>query len=299
MVPEIQAILNDTYEVHRPPDIAHLRTEERIQAVVTGGGTGLPVDWFTRLPNLRLIAINGVGTDQVDLEHARERDIHVTTTPGVLTDDVADIAVGLMIAVLRQIVAGHHMVRERYWAGGAKLPLGHSLRGRNLGVLGLGQIGRALAERSEAFGMNIAYYNRSDVLVTDSWTRCTTPVELAERCDVLVVCLASTVATENLVGREVLDALGPSGIVINVARGNIVDERELIKALSDGRIAGAGIDVFRDEPEIKTDFNRLDNVVLSPHQGSATVETRRAMGKIVLANLAAFYAGNRPPTSVI
>lgn len=298
LLPEIEAALARIYDVHRPQELTQAAAN-RITAVVTGGGTGLPAQWFKRLPSLGLIAINGVGTDQIDLEQAKARHIHVTTTPGALTDDVADMAVSLMLAVFRRIPAGDSMVRAGAWANGDKLPLGRSPHGKCLGVLGLGQIGRTVAERCQGFGMDIAYYNRSDVQTPDAWARYFSPRELAERCDVLAVCIAATAATKNLVDRAMLDALGPHGILINVARGSIVDEDALINALAAERIAGAGLDVFKNEPKIRTELHQLENTVLAPHQGSATVETRHAMGEIILTNLTAFHAGQQPPTSVM
>lgn len=302
MMPEIETDLDDAYQVHRlfvPEDARRIdEIAGQVRAVVTGGGAGLDDGWIDRLPSLGVIAVNGVGTDKVNLEKARARGVSVTTTPGVLTDDVADIGMALILAVLRQVTGGDRLVRSGGWAAGGKLPLGTSLKGKRLGILGLGQIGRALAVRGEAFGMNVGFYNRSP-LAGLAWKKAETPAELARESDILAVCVAGTEATRNMVDDSVLDALGPEGVLVNVSRGSVVDEDALIDALREGRIGAAGLDVFVGEPRIRTEFLALENVVLAPHQGSATVETRRAMGRLVLENLSAFFAGREPPTDIL
>lgn len=300
MMPPIEAQLDQAYTVHRLFDAGQRDAIEaaagRISAVVTGGASGIGNDWIERLPELGIVAVNGVGTDKIDLELARSRGIHVTTTPGALTEDVADMGMALMLAVLRRIVEGDRFVREGRWAAGEKLPLGSSLRGRRLGVLGLGQIGRALATRAEVFGMAVRY---CDKFATEArWTGLPDPVALAADSDVLAVCVAASPATRGIVDAAVLDALGPRGVLVNVARGSVVDEAALVAALSDGRIAAAGLDVFEDEPRIRPEFVGLPTAVLTPHQASATLETRLRMGEIVLENLAAHFAGERPPAAV-
>nr|WP_198586044.1 2-hydroxyacid dehydrogenase [Pararhizobium haloflavum] len=303
MLPEIEAALDRDYDVCRmTQEEGRARADaqpEAIRAVVTGGGTGLDPAWFDRLDNLGIIAVNGVGTDKVDLERARRRGVHVTTTPGVLTDDVADIGMALVLASLRRLGEGERMVRAGDWARGGKLPLATSLKGKTIGILGLGQIGKALARRAEAFGMRVAYWNRSDVADAGGWQRSDTPRDLAEAADILAVCVAANPQTEGMVDAAVIDALGPNGTLVNVARGSVVDEAALIEALKDRRIAGAGLDVFLNEPQINPAIVELDNVVLMPHQGSATLETRQAMGAIVLDNLHAYFAGRTPPHCVV
>ncbi|CAD7056089.1 2-hydroxyacid dehydrogenase [Pseudorhizobium halotolerans] len=301
MLDVIEARLDEAYVVHRhyaaTEQEAIAKALPSIRAVVTGGGTGLSNDQIDRLPALGIIAINGVGTDKVDLVRARGRDIDVTTTPDVLTDDVADTGIALMLAVLRHIAKGDRFVREGCWALGEAFPLGTSPKGKRLGILGLGQIGRALGRRAEAFGMTIGYWNRSPQTDT-GWTAHATPTELAASSDVLAVCVAANASTQDLVNSEVLEALGPKAIVINIARGSVLDEDALIQALRNGTLAGAGLDVFVGEPRIREDFFTAPNTVLMPHQGSATRETRIAMGEIVLANLQAFFNGEKPPTTV-
>nr|CAD6423874.1 2-hydroxyacid dehydrogenase [Rhizobium sp. Q54] len=301
MLDVIEARLDEAYVVHRlyaaEEQEAIAKALPAIRAVVTGGGTGFANDQIDRLPALGIIAINGVGTDKVDLVKARGRDIDVTTTPGVLTDDVADTGIALMLAVLRHITKGDRFVRDGRWARGGAFPLGTSPKGKGLGILGLGQIGRALGRRAEAFGMTIGYWNRSPQNDT-GWTAFSTPRELAANSDVLAVCVAANSATEGIVDVDVLEALGSEGVIINVARGSVVDEDALLQSLRLGTIAGAGLDVFVGEPRIREEFFTAPNTVLMPHQGSATRETRIAMGEILLVNLQAFFRGEKPPTTV-
>jgi lactate dehydrogenase-like 2-hydroxyacid dehydrogenase len=300
MIQSIEDRLDALYTVHRLYDPSQTTAIEaalpRIQAVVTGGGSGISNEWIEKLPALGIVAINGVGTDKVDLAFARSRSIDVSTTPGVLTDDVADLAMALTLAVLRHVPMGDAYVRSGKW-GREPFPLGNSPKGKRVGILGLGQIGKAFGRRAEAFGMAVRYWNRSPVKEI-SWKSCGSPTELAQDSDVLVVCIAASAATHNIVNAEILTALGPAGILINVARGIVVDEDALLEALNGKTIAAAGVDVFVDEPSIKAGFLSAPNTVLMPHQGSATVETREAMGELVLANMAAHFAGVTPPTKV-
>ena len=301
MMPLIEDRLEASYKVlrlYKPEDKAAIDAAlGTIRAVVTGGGTGLSNEWIERLTSLGLIAINGVGTDKVDLAFARDRNVHVTTTPGVLTDDVADIGIALMLAVLRRVVTGDQFVREGKWARGEGFPLGVSPKGKRVGILGLGQIGKSFAQRAQAFGMEVHYWNRSPVANT-GWVAHATPIELAQHSDVLAVCVAANSETANIVNADVLAALGSKGYLVNVARGSVVDEEALLAALNSGTIAGAGLDVFVNEPMIREDFLTAPNTVLVPHQGSATVETRVGMGELVLTNLAAYFSGEVPPTKV-
>lgn len=301
MLPVIEARLDADYVVHRLFDPAGrdaaLAARPRVRAVVTGGGSGLGNDWIEAMPALGIVAINGVGTDRVDLALARTRGIDVTTTPGTLTDDVADMAMALTLAVLRRIVEGDAFVRAGRWAGGEPFPLGASLRGRRLGILGLGQIGQALARRAAAFDMEVSYWSRRPVPGVE-FPRLPDAAALAAASDVLAVCIAATPETRGLVDAGLLAALGPAGVLVNVARGSVVNEPDLIAALRSGGIAAAGLDVFESEPTIREAFLTLPNVVLAPHQGSATLETRVVMGEAVLANLAAHFAGARPPALV-
>jgi lactate dehydrogenase-like 2-hydroxyacid dehydrogenase len=302
MMPETEAQLDAAYRVHRlynAQDRAALLKEVggAVRAVATGGRLGASGDIIDALPRLEIIAINGVGTDAVDLDRARARSIRVTTTPDVLTEDVADLALGLMIAVSRRICAGDRFVRAGRWAND-HMPLAASVHGKRLGIFGLGHIGRAVARRAEGFSMPIAYTERHPV--QDCAYRFEPELAaLAEDSDFLVLAASATAATHNIVTRTVLDALGPSGILINVSRGSVVDEDALVAALAEKRLGGAGLDVFAHEPQAPRALWSMDNVVLMPHQASATVETRHAMADLVLANLAAHFAGRELPTPVI
>jgi lactate dehydrogenase-like 2-hydroxyacid dehydrogenase len=300
MMKRFEEELDAAYTVHRLHDPAQKQSIEaalpNIRGVVTGGGTGLSNEWIEKLPGLGVISVNGVGTDKIDLKFARSRNIDVAITAGVLTDDVADIGIALMLALYRNVAKGDAYVRDGLWGKDA-FPLGTSPKGKRVGILGLGQIGRAFGRRAEAFGMSVRYWNRSPVTDTD-WKSCASPVELAEDSDVLCVIVAANAQTQNIVNAEVLKALGPKGVLINIARGTVVDEDALLAALNDGTIAGAGLDVFVGEPNIRKEFFTAPNTVLIPHQGSATIETRIAMGELVLSNLAAHFAGEKPPTTV-
>jgi lactate dehydrogenase-like 2-hydroxyacid dehydrogenase len=301
--PMMQAIedqLDALYTVHRLYNEAEKPAIEAalptIRAVATGGGTGLSSELIEKLPNLGVIAVNGVGTDRIDLKLARARNIDVATTLGVLTDDVADTGIALMLALLRHVAAGDAYVRGGQWPKGG-FPLGTSPKGKRLGILGLGQIGKAFGRKAEAFGMSVRYWNRSPV-ADSAWKSCASPIELAQDSDVLCVVIAATAETRNIVDAEMLTALGPKGYLINIARGTVVDEDALLAALNDGGIAGAGLDVFVNEPNIREEFFTAPNTVLMPHVGSATLETRMAMGDLVLKNLAAHFAGEKPPTTI-
>lgn len=265
-----------------------------IRAVVTGGQLGLPPSLMARLPSLGIVAINGVGFDKVDLVESKRRGIRVTTTPGVLTDDVADLAVGLIISLLRGIPASDRFLREGQWTFSER-PLGHKVSGRRFGIVGLGNIGRAIALRLSPFGA-VAYCDVNQQTVTYPFV--SSPIELARQSDVLVLATTANAANQSMVNRPLLDALGPQGYLINVARGALVDESELIEALGENRIAGAALDVFADEPRVPEALRNAHNVIVTPHIASATVETREAMAHAVLANLDAYFAGKSLPGAI-
>ncbi len=257
-----------------------------IEVAVAGGGTPVGAAEMDALPDLRAVANFGVGHDNVDVAEATRRGIVVSNTPDVLTDAVADLSVALVLDVMRQVGAAQRWLRRGEWAAGGRFPLTRDVRGSTIGILGLGRIGHAVAERLEVFGAVIAYHSRSPKGV--AWAYHDSPVALAEASDVLVVLTPGGPGTEHLVDAAVLDALGPEGYLVNVARGSVVDETELIAALEAGRIAGAGLDVFADEPHVPAELLRREDVVLLPHVGSATVQTREAMARLVLDNVAAF-----------
>jgi len=243
-----------------------------------------------RLPGLQLIANYGVGYDSIDVAAATARSIRVTNTPDVLSDDVADLAVGLLLTQGRQMRQGDDLVRSGRWSAGQDLPLNRKVSGGRAGILGLGRIGREIADRLAAFKMDIHYWARSEK-PTPGWTWHADPVSLAGAVDYLVVALVGGEGTRNMVSREVLAALGPRGILINISRGSTVDEGALLEALETGAIAGAGLDVFWNEPRIDPRFLTLENVALQPHQGSGTVETRADMARLQRDNIAALLAG--------
>ncbi len=265
-----------------------------IRAVVTGGQLGLSPSLMARLPSLGIVAINGVGFDKVDLVESKRRGIRVTTTPDVLTDDVADLAVGLIISLLRGIPGSDRFLREGQWTSGER-PLAHKVTGRRFGIVGLGNIGRAIAHRLSAFGP-VAYCDVNQQPVDYPFVP--SPIELARQSDVLVLATTANASTKSMVSRPLLDALGPQGYLINVARGALVDEPELIKALAENAIAGAALDVFVDEPRVPEALRNAHNVVVTPHIASATVETREAMARAVLANLDAYFAGKSLPGAI-
>lgn len=257
--------------------------------VVTSGAVGLSAAQMARLPALQLIAVNGVGVDAVDLAEAKRRGIRITTTPDVLSGAVAELALGLAFAASRGIAEGDRFVRAGDWAAGGKVALGRSILTRRAGILGYGRIGRHLAGLLRGMGIQVFYTARAKKASPDIY--CPDATALAGACDLLFVTAAGGDDTRHLVDAAVLEALGPEGIVINVARGSLVDEKALAEALRAGTIAGAGLDVFAEEPIVSQALLDAPNCVLTPHIGSATTETRREMAALVLENLAAHVAG--------
>jgi lactate dehydrogenase-like 2-hydroxyacid dehydrogenase len=275
--------VGDFYDLHMVPGPG-------ITAAITGGN-GIDAATMDAAPDLRMIALTVVGYDRTDVAHARAKGIAVTNTPDVLTDDVADLAIGLMLAVARRLPAQDLYVRQGRWEREGPPSLARRASGRRVGVLGLGRIGQAIAARARPFASEIGYFSRHPRLEGVDYHYAETPRALAEWADVLIVSVAGGPETAGLIDRVVLDALGPEGTLINIARGSVVDEEALVAALVEGRLGFAGLDVFADEPHVPPPLIDLPNVVLVPHQGSATHETRRAMGQLALDNLAAFFAG--------
>ncbi len=266
-----------------------------IRGLVQGGGTVTPTTLLDALPALEIISVFGVGYDGVPVDHCRKRGIKVTNTPDVLTDDVADVAVALIMMTGRGFVRLNRFVQAGEWLKrGPELTT--KLGGRTVGILGLGRIGKAIAERVSAMGMKVAYTGRKP---QDVPYRFLPDLKaLAGAADFLVVACPGGAATKNIVNADVLAALGKKGTIVNIARGSIVDEPALVKALQDGVIKAAGLDVFADEPNIPPQLFAMDNVVLLPHVGSATHETRKAMGDLCKANLDAWFAGQPLPTLI-
>jgi lactate dehydrogenase-like 2-hydroxyacid dehydrogenase len=255
-------------------------------------------DLIEALPALEIIGVFGVGVDAVDLATARARGVRVTNTPDVLTEGVAELALALLLAVARRIPFNDRFVRAGRWPKEGDPALASSLAGRRLGTVGLGRIGRRVAELAEAFGMVICYTGprcKDDV----AWRYYDDLVELAREVDCLMVTCKGGPETAGLIGREVIEAVGPEGWLINISRGSVVDEPALVDALVSGRLGAAGLDVFASEPRVPDALLRLDNVVFQPHQGSASEETRAAMGRLVLDNLEAHFAGRPLLTPVL
>lgn len=268
----------------------------RIRGVAAGGAGKADRALIEKLPALEIIANFGVGYDGIDVKAAAERGIIVTNTPDVLTGEVADLALGLLLATVRQIPQVDRYLRAGKWLE-KPYPLTTTLRERKIGILGLGRIGKAIARRCEAFDLEIAYHGRrrqDDV----PYRYYDNLVDMARDVDVLMVVAPGGDATYHIVNEEVLNALGPNGILINVGRGTVVDEKALIAALRDGRILSAGLDVFENEPHVPAELIAIDHVVLLPHVGSASVYTRNAMGQLVVDNLVSWFEGKGPKTPV-
>jgi hydroxypyruvate reductase len=269
----------------------------KVRAIVSSGHAGADAAMMDALPKTEIITCFGVGYDAIDVAAAKARKIAVTNTPDVLTDDVADLAIGLLIDVARRISRGDRFVRAGGWLKGG-LEFGTALKGKKVGIVGLGRIGQATAKRAEAFGMEILYHGRKrqpDV----AYRYYPDLLGLARDCDFLLLTLPGGPETKGLVTAEVLAALGPQGTLVNVARGSIVDEAALVAALQSGALGAAALDVFADEPRVPAALMAMDNVVLQPHVGSATHGTRAAMGQLVIDNLIAHFAGRPLLTRVV
>ena len=268
-----------------------------ITVAVTSGRTGVDAGLMTALPHLGAVVNFGVGYDTTDVEAAASRGVAVSNTPDVLTDCVADTAVGLMIDVLRQFSAADRYVRQGRWPVDGNYPLTRQVSNTRVGIIGMGRIGSAIAHRLSSFGCSISYHNRR-VVADSPFAYVTSPVELARQVDVLIVAAAGGAETRHLIDREVIEALGADGYVINIARGSVIDEAALVDALTAGRLAGAGLDVFADEPQVPDELLTMDNVVLLPHVGSGTEQTRAAMEDLTLRNLDQFLTTGELVTPV-
>lgn len=258
-----------------------------VSALVVPGGYTVTPDFIDQLPQLQIISVFGVGYDGVPIAHCRDCGIRVTNTPDVLTEDVADIATALVLMTSRRLAAAERFTREGQWPRGA-FPLAHALRGKTAGILGLGRIGKAIAHRLSAHGLEIAYHGRQPQDVPHRY--CSSLIELAETSDFLIIACPGGPETKQLIQADILSALGPDGTLINIARGSVVDEGALIQALKSGTIRAAGLDVFENEPHLPAALLSCENVVLLPHVGSATHETRQAMAQLVIDNLTAHFA---------
>jgi lactate dehydrogenase-like 2-hydroxyacid dehydrogenase len=269
----------------------------KIRAFAASGDSKVSGDLIAQLPALEIISVMGVGYDGVDVAEAKKRGVMVTHTPDVLNDDVADLAIGLMMSAARQLPQADRWVREGQWVAKGAMPLARKMSGARLGLVGMGRIGQAIAKRAQAFGMSIAYTARS--------AKAQLPYafhadirDLAKESDFLVVITPGGEGTRKLINAQVLEALGPKGILVNVARGSVVDEAALVDALQRGVIGGAGLDVFEAEPNVPQALRDMPHVVLAPHIGSATTQTRRAMADLAMDNLRAHFAGKPVLTPV-
>ena len=293
--PPMMEALHGAFEVH---DRTHLsdpaafaQVAPRVRGIAASGESKVPRELIAQLPALEMISVFGVGYDGVDVAAARERGIAVTHTPNVLNDEVADLAMALVLAVSRRLVEADRYVRGGQWKNGP-MPLARKVSGTRMGIVGLGRIGQAIARRAEAFGMSIAYTGRN--AKPESPYRYVASAEaLAAEVEFLVVITPGGAGTRKLIDAKVLAALGKKGYLVNVARGSVVDETALVEALQNGTIAGAGLDVFEDEPHVPEALFALDNVVLVPHIGSATWQTRQAMADLAFGNLRAHFAGEK------
>lgn len=280
-------------------DIEGVSADQRagIRALAYIGHHPLDGAVMDKLPGLQVIANFGVGYDAINVADATARGIRVTNTPDVLNDDVADLAVGMLIAQTRDFETAARAVRTGDWAKNGALPLGRKMSGRKIGILGMGRIGREIADRLAAFKSEIHYQSRSQKQ-TPGWTYHADPVDLARAVDDIVIAVVGGADTVGFVSADVLAALGPDGVIVNISRGSVIDEEALIAALQGGTIRGAALDVFRGEPHVDERLVKLDNIFPLPHIGSATVETRAAMGALQRQNLRAVLDGTEPPTPV-
>jgi lactate dehydrogenase-like 2-hydroxyacid dehydrogenase len=292
--PEQMTELERSYTLHRYDEAsdkdAFLNGKAAsIRAAVTTGGHGFTADLLDKLPNLEVVSSSGVGVDKIDVAACKSRGVPVTNTPDVLNDDVADLAIGLVIACMREMPQGFAYVKSGEWGRQGMMHLTTTLSGKTLGIVGLGRIGHEIADRARAFKMNVAYTGRTKQDVPYDYMP--DLLELARRSDVLMLTVPGGAATNGLIGRAELEALGPKSWLINMARGSVVDEPALIAALKEGTIRGAGLDVYWNEPHVDPELAALPNVVFYPHHASGTVETRAAMSQLVVDNLSAHFAG--------
>ncbi|HEX6705347.1 MAG TPA: 2-hydroxyacid dehydrogenase [Albitalea sp.] len=298
LMPALEARLASAFDVHRLADEADTPAflaahGGEFAGLVTSAAVGANATLIDALPNLRVISSFGVGLDKLDLAAAQRRGVVVGYTPDVLNDCVADLAFGLMLDAARGLSAADRYVRRGGWAGATSpFPLGRKVSGAKLGIVGLGRIGSTIARRATGFEMSVRYHNRRPVPGAP-WMHEPSLSELARWADYLVVIAAGGAGTRHLIDADVLDALGPRGFLVNVSRGSVVDEAALVRALVDKRIAGAGLDVFENEPRVPQELLALDNVVLLPHIASGTVETRQAMCDRVFDNLQLFFSEGR------
>ena len=272
---------------------------QSVRAIATRGELRADAAMIAACPACEVISVYGVGFDAVDLEAASAQNIRVTNTPDVLTGDVADLGVAMMLCLSRGMVGAEGWVRDGAWASEGLYPLKRRVFGRKAGILGMGRIGFEVGQRLQGFGMDIAYSDLKPREDLADWTFMASAKELAHHADFLFVTLAATAKTRHIVDQEIIEAVGPEGMIINISRASNIDEEALIEALSSGRLGSAALDVFEGEPDLDPRFLELDNVLLQPHHASGTVETRKAMGQLVRDNLTAHFAGQPLLTPVL
>jgi len=294
-----EAALAERYTVHK----LHLQADpaaylaEIAPRIRAHAGSGVKGDLIAKLPNLEIIASFGVGVDNIDLAAAKAANVRVTNTPDVLNDAVAELTIGLMISLARRIPQGDRFVRDGKWLNGG-FGLFSELTGKTVGILGLGRIGKEIATRAQAMKMRVVYHGRNRQ-ENQPYIYYDKLVDMARDADWLVLIAPGGKGTDRIVSREVLEALGPKGMLVNVARGTLVDEPAMVDLLVNGGLGGAALDVFEKEPQVPEALFALDNVVLAPHQGSATHQTRDAMGALLVANLEAHFAGEPLISAVV
>lgn len=272
----------------------------RVRGIATRGELGADHQMIDACPNLEVISVYGVGYDAVDLDACRAKNVKVSNTPDVLTGDVADLGVAMMLCLSRGMVGAEHWVRDGDWSSKGLYDLRRRVFGRAAGILGLGRIGFEVGKRLSGFGMDIAYSDMSAKdYAMDGWTYLPDPETLARHSDFFFVTLAASNATRHIVNKDLISAVGPDGMIINISRASNIDENALIDALSSGQLGSAALDVFEGEPDLDPRFLTLDNVLLQPHHASGTIETRKAMGQLLRDNLSAHFAGKPLLTPVL
>ncbi len=274
------------------------REGSRIRGIANGGHVVVDRTLIKALPALEIIALFGAGYDAIDVEAATEAGVKVTNTPDVLSADVADVAVALFMGTEKEIVPAHEYVKSGDWARQGPYRLLSRIGGKTAGIVGLGRIGYEIARRLEVLGMNIKYWSRAAKPCPSDWEWIADPVELASKSQALFVALSLNSGTCKFVSRQIIEALGPDGVLVNISRSAIIDEEALLDSLESGKLGRAGIDVFEGEPHIDQRFCRLPNVLMHPHNGSGTVESRREMGELMIRNLTAHFNGLPVPTPV-
>ena len=271
---------------------------EKIEAIAFKGHTKFNFSIMKKFPSLKIISNFGVGYDTINVEDAKKLNILITFTPDILNDDVADMAIALYLGVSRRLNDGYDWIKSGQWKSFGEMPLNKKISGSKCGILGLGRIGFEIAKRLESFKTEIHYYSRTKKNVSNSWVYYQNPIELCENVDNLFVALKGGAETQGFVSKNFLKALGKDGILINISRGSVIDENSLLDILEKRTIYGAGLDVFLEEPNIDPRYLRLDNVFMQPHQASATIETRKAMGDLQYQNIVRYFENGKPLTLI-